>query len=211
MLSRSVPVAFDTTTLSLFSKQLLNCPKFKLNYKPQVKEAAVLVPLCVVQGKPSILFTVRNLNMRTHCGEISFPGGKEDPEDTSLEYTALRETEEEVGIKPSSIDVLGCYSTLPNKTGALRVHPYVGFVKCDNPEELLNKFNHDEVASVFTLPIDYLTDPKVREVKQFRDSKHKYTVFKVPDSIEQGEKEIWGLTSFILDGVLRKIIPEHYS
>lgn len=147
-----------------------------------------------------------------------------------MEYTALREAEEEVGIKPSSVDILGCYSTLPNKTGALRVHPYVGFVRCENPEELLSKFNHDEVASVFTLPIDYLTDPKVREVRQFRDSKHKYTVFKVPDSIEQGEKEIWGLTSFILDGkacmnifgflkhtnvlligVLRKIIPEHYS
>lgn len=70
MLSRSVPIAFDTTTLALFSKRLLNPAKFKLNYKPDVKDAAVLVPLCVVEGKPSILFTVRNINMRTHSGEI---------------------------------------------------------------------------------------------------------------------------------------------
>jgi nudix motif 8 len=108
----------------------------------------------------------------------------------------LRETTEEIGIEPSKIDILGQYSALPNKTGSLRVHPYVGFIK-DQVD--LNKFNPDEVASVFTLPIDYLIKPEIREIKQFRDSKHKYTVFKVPEHIE-GEKEIWGLTSFILDG-----------
>lgn len=70
MLSRTAPILFDTTTLSLFSKRLLNCPRFKLKYAPNVKEAAVLVPLCIVQGKPSVLFTVRNEHMRTHQGEI---------------------------------------------------------------------------------------------------------------------------------------------
>jgi nudix motif 8 len=99
------------------------------------------------------------------------------------------------------VDILGCYSSLPNKTGSLRVHPYVGFIKGEE-KDLLNNFNPEEVSSVFTLPIEYLVDPKIREVKQFRDSNHKYTVFKVPDHIE-GEKEIWGLTSFILDGKAR--------
>ncbi|GAN03471.1 nudix hydrolase 3 [Mucor ambiguus] len=206
MLSRSVPIAFDTTTLSLFSKRLLTSPKFKLNYKPNVKDAAVLVPLCVVEGKPSILFTVRNINMRTHSGEISFPGGKTDESDSSTQFTALRETKEEIGIDAESIDILGCYSALPNKTGSLKVYPYVGFIK-DQVD--LTKFNPDEVSSVFTLPIDYLIQPEVRQLKQFRESKMKYTEFKVPDHIE-GEKQIWGLTSFILDGVLRKIMPEYY-
>jgi nudix motif 8 len=63
-------LVFDTTTLSLISKRLLNCPKFKLDYKTNVKDAAVLMPLCISQGKPSVLFTVRNINMRTHRGEI---------------------------------------------------------------------------------------------------------------------------------------------
>lgn len=72
---------------------------------------------------------------------------------------------------------------------------------------MLNRFNTDEVSSVFTLPIEYLVDPKIREIKQFRDSKHKYTVFKVPEHIE-GEKKIWGLTSFILDGkyILKSVV-----
>ncbi|CAO3672051.1 unnamed protein product [Rhizopus stolonifer] len=144
MLSRTAPLILDTATLSLFSKRLQNSPKFKLNYQPDVKEAAVLVPFCVVQSKPSILFTVRNMNMRTHRGEISFPGGKQDPTDESLEYTALRETEEEIGISPRSIDTLGCYSPLPNKTGSLRVHPYVGFIKDEHVD--LTKFNPDETS-----------------------------------------------------------------
>lgn len=72
MISRAAPIVFDTTTLSLFSKRLLNCPKFKLHYKKDVKEAAVLVPLCIAEGKPSVMFTVRNMNMRTHRGEIRY-------------------------------------------------------------------------------------------------------------------------------------------
>jgi nudix motif 8 len=93
---------------------------------------------------------------------------------------------------------LGCYSPLPNKTGSLKVHPYVGFIRNPIEPENLN-FNPDEVSHVFTLPLEYLVNPDVRSVKQFRESKHKYTVFKVPGDF-QGEKEIWGLTSFILDG-----------
>lgn len=109
----------------------------------------------------------------------------------------MRETQEEVGIDPSQVDILGEYSALPNKTGSLRVHPYVGFIK---GEVDLHRFNQDEVSSVFTLPIEYLISKEVREIKQFRESKLKYPVFKVPDHIE-GEREIWGLTSFILDGM----------
>ncbi|KAG0932166.1 hypothetical protein G6F32_011464 [Rhizopus arrhizus] len=162
---------FSTSTLLLFSRRLLNYPTFKLKYQPNVKEASVLMPLCIVDDKPSVLFTVRNMNMRTHRGEISFPGGKQDPTDESLEGTALRETFEEIGYPP---------------------------------------FNPDEVSRVFTLPVEYLIDRKNREIKQFRNSSIKYPVFKVPNDIQEGEKEIWGLTSFILDGVFRKIIPKHY-
>lgn len=65
-------LALDTKTLQLFSRRLLNCPKYKFTYKPNVREAAVLMPLCNVDGKPSVLFTVRNLNLRTHRGEIRY-------------------------------------------------------------------------------------------------------------------------------------------
>lgn len=126
-----------------------------------------------------------------------------DESDPSTQFTALRETKEEIGIDAESIDILGCYSALPNKTGSLKVYPYVGFIK-DQVD--LTKFNPDEVSSVFTLPVDYLIQPEVRQLKKFRESKMTYTEFKVPDHIE-GEKQIWGLTSFILDG---KSAKEHY-
>lgn len=130
-----------------------------------------------------------------------------DTTDESLESTALRETFEEIGYPPQSIDILGRYSAVPNKTGSLRVHPFVGFIK--DKEIDLTRFNPDEVSRVFTLPVEYLIDRKNREIKQFRNSSIKYPVFKVPDDIQEGEKEIWGLTSFILDGnsceLIRKV------
>lgn len=130
-----------------------------------------------------------------------------DTTDESLEGTALRETFEEIGYPPQSIDILGRYSAVPNKTGSLRVHPFVGFIK--DKEIDLTRFNPDEVSRVFTLPVEYLIDRKNREIKQFRNSSIKYPVFKVPDDIQEGEKEIWGLTSFILDGnsceLIRKV------
>lgn len=126
-----------------------------------------------------------------------------DPHDPSLQHTALRETFEEVGIEPSSIDILGNYSTLPNKTGSLRVHPFLGYIKDPISSIKDLNYNKDEVSSVFSLPIDYLTRPDIREIRQFRHTQVKYPVFKVPSEIEreiEGENEIWGLTSFILDG-----------
>ncbi|CAO3595981.1 unnamed protein product [Absidia cylindrospora] len=202
MLSRSIPLIFDRQTISLFEKRLSKPPTYKFKYKSDAKNAAVLLPLCIVDKKPSVLFTVRNLNMRTHRGEISFPGGK-------AENTALRETTEEIGIQPSAIDILGRYSTVPNKTGSLRVHPFVGLIRQELDPTTL-KFNPDEVSSVFSLPLDYLLQPEIRELRGFRDSQHKYTVFKVPDYLEGEEREIWGLTSFIMDGVFRKILQGVY-
>ena len=87
------------------------------------------------------------------------------------------------------------------------MHPFVGFIK--DKEIDLTRFNPDEVSRVFTLPVEYLIDRKNREIKQFRNSSIKYPVFKVPNDIQEGEKEIWGLTSFILDGnsceLIRKV------
>ncbi|KAG0180437.1 nudix (nucleoside diphosphate linked moiety X)-type motif 8 [Apophysomyces sp. BC1021] len=193
-----MPIKFDVKTLDLFRRRLLNCPNYKFRYQPDAKNASVLMPLCVVNKEPSILFTIRNKAMRTHQGEISFPGGKADLTDHSLEDTALRETWEEVGIKPSAIDVLGCYSTLPNKTGSLRVHPFVGFIK-DPVDPAQIRFNPDEVSRVFSLPLEYLLRPDVRQMRGFRETKHKYAVFKVPEHIGK-DLEVWGLTSYILDG-----------
>ncbi|KAF9426425.1 hypothetical protein BGZ94_006535 [Podila epigama] len=168
-----------------------------------VREAAVFMPLCIVKGVPSVLFTVRANNMRSHRGECSFPGGKRDPSDPSCLATALREMEEEVFIRPDQVEVLGEYPAMPNKDCTIRVQPYVGFIRqpIDDLSEI--QFNKDEVQKVFSVPIEDLLNPEKRtNLVRFRDSKYMYPVYHV----EHEDCTVWGLTAFILDGVLRRIL-----
>ncbi|GJJ74795.1 nudix motif 8 [Entomortierella parvispora] len=171
-----------------------------------LREAAVFMPLCIVKGVPSVLFTMRSSRLRNHRGECSFPGGKRDKSDPSLLFTALREMQEEIFIAPSEVEILGEYTPMPNKDCTMRVQPIIGLLKA--PIEDVEKdirFNTDEVQKVFTIPIQDLLDDKKREgnMVRFRDSKYMYPVF------QTGDKDdgciVWGLTAFILDGVLRRM------
>ncbi|KAK9719966.1 hypothetical protein K7432_004450 [Basidiobolus ranarum] len=172
---------------------------FKYDTSKTLAEAAVLVPFCIVDGKPSILFTVRSSNMNSHKGEVSFPGGKKDPEDKSLLATALRETHEEVYIPSEDIQTLGQHATLPNRTLTMKVYPFVGFIKKPIvPQDV--KYNPHEVSGVFTLTLEQLLDPKRRSLKKFRGMSYSIPVFKGPEELGV---DVWGLTAFILEGVLK--------
>ncbi|KAF9960696.1 hypothetical protein BGZ72_006266 [Mortierella alpina] len=142
--------------------------------------------------------------MRNHRGEVSFPGGKRDPEDKTVLDTALREMEEEISIFRDQVQVLGECAALPNKDGNMTVHPFVGIIK--EPIEDLQTilYNKDEVQKVFTVPFQDLVDPEKRSMVRFRNSEFMYPTWK----IEQEKVVIWGLTAFILDGVLRRIAEE---
>lgn len=72
-----------------------------------LKESAVLVPLCWKDGEPIILVTKRSMNVEHHKGEISFPGGRAEPSDPDLFFTALREADEEIGLDPADVEILG--------------------------------------------------------------------------------------------------------
>ncbi|KAF9431521.1 hypothetical protein BGZ76_000200 [Entomortierella beljakovae] len=139
--------------------------------------------------------------MRNHRGEVSFPGGKRDLEDKTVLDTALRELEEEISIPRDRIEVLGEYSSMPNKDCTMKVHPFVGIIK--DPIEDISSivFNKDEVDRVFTVPMQDLVNPEKRSMVRFRNSKFLYPVW----NIENEDITIWGLTAFILDGVLRRI------
>ncbi|RUS23523.1 hypothetical protein BC938DRAFT_475007 [Jimgerdemannia flammicorona] len=186
-------ITFDPSALDLFRERLASpsvIPPINFKYTEDVKEAAVLIPLCVVDGRASVLFTVRSGTMRRHKGEVRYL------EDPTLLFTALRETEEEISIPPSAIDILGESYALSNHERSLRVHPFVGFVR----EPLVVsqiQFNPHEVESVFALSLDYLLDPSNRTLVPFRDSGVSYPVFKTPAEVGV---EVWGLTAFILDG-----------
>ncbi|RUS15972.1 hypothetical protein BC937DRAFT_91745 [Endogone sp. FLAS-F59071] len=218
-------VTFDNLTLDLFRARLADPnvgPQVRFKYADNVKEAAILVPLCVVDGKASVLFTLRSGNMRSHKGEISLvpsdhnmfwpsissrPSKKKfnlaiypilDPEDPTLLSTALRETQEEISLPSSAIDILGESQPVPDKSRTLRVHPFVGFVR--DPVILQSVvFNPSEVQRVFAIDMDHLLNPANRKMIKFRDSKIMYPSIKTPEDLGI-DGDVWGLTAFVLDG-----------
>ncbi|MEK9671192.1 MAG: CoA pyrophosphatase [Rhodospirillaceae bacterium] len=120
----------------------------------RLTSAAVLVPLVERDGEITTLFTQRTSHLASHAGQISFPGGRAEPEDTSPEDTALRETEEEVGLTRDRIHIIGRLDEYITRTG-YSVTPVVGLVQ--PPFDI--KPDPFEVESVFEVPLAFLMDP----------------------------------------------------
>lgn len=117
------------------------------------RPAAVLIPLAYTDGDWQVLFTRRADTVEHHKGQVSFPGGAADPEDTSPEYTALREAEEEIGLQPSDVHVLGRLGEMLTVTN-FHVTPVVGVF----PWPYTFKVHTVEVGRVFTMPLAWLAD-----------------------------------------------------
>ncbi len=109
--------------------------------------AAVLIPI-VCRPEPTLLLTRRSDHLRKHAGQVAFPGGKADPQDSSLIETALRETEEEVAIPASAVHVLGQLAPLDSSSG-FQVTPIVGLI----PDNITFHGNEEEVAGLFEIPL----------------------------------------------------------
>jgi len=152
--------------------------------------AAVLVPIYVKDQK--LLFTKRTENLTHHQGQISFPGGRFDDSDGNLIETALRETEEEVGIKRESIHVLGSLNPLLS-TSMHYVYPLVAFI--DEDVELV--INPEEVQETFFADIQQLLLPENNLSGTFANQEYMY--FNV------GKYKIWGLTHLILTDLLTRL------
>ncbi|WWC59534.1 uncharacterized protein I303_102090 [Kwoniella dejecticola CBS 10117] len=144
------------------------------------KESAILIPLMNIRDEPHILMEVRNKSLRVHAGEISFPGGKADKSDESLIHTALRETQEELSIPPSHVEILGMLEPAYSLGNKSRVWPFVGFIHSDPqpfpsiPQTLpslpLDSIipNPEEVSSIVSLPLSALRDPSKLSIHYFR-------------------------------------------
>jgi 8-oxo-dGTP pyrophosphatase MutT (NUDIX family) len=138
-----------------------------------LKEAAVLAPLFWRGGEPWVYLTMRPLTMRKHPGQISFPGGAKDPADLTPLHTALREANEELGIPPDSVEVLGMLGGMPTVT-SYYVTPFVGVV----PAALKLKPNAVEIAEVIEAPLLRLRAEKrviyeaPRDVYVWDDAQH---------------------------------------
>jgi 8-oxo-dGTP pyrophosphatase MutT (NUDIX family) len=112
------------------------------------RPSAVLAPLFERGGEVHVLVVLRAQGMRDHSGQMAFPGGKFDPVDDSLLATALREAQEEIGLAPDGVDVLGALDDFATTTGFV-ITPYVGWIR----EDVVLSPNASEVARVIATPI----------------------------------------------------------
>ncbi|XP_062575793.1 mitochondrial coenzyme A diphosphatase NUDT8-like isoform X2 [Saccostrea cucullata] len=174
------------------------------------KKAAVLVPLCTVNGQPSLLFMVRSNLIPTHRGEVSFPGGMMDDTDQDLIETALRETQEEIGLNIAREDVWGSLQSLPSRDGKNLVTPIIASVG-ELEKHKLN-LNKAEVENVFTRTVSSLCDSKNVGSTQFRRGKlpSLQSGYTLPVFLG-GEHRIWGLTAVVLHMFLPVLAPGLYK
>lgn len=160
-----------------------------LEMVPTLREAAVLVPLIDREEGPTLLLTQRTAHLAAHAGQVSFPGGGVEPHDDDAVATALRETEEEIGLSRRHIDVLGRLDTYITRTG-FRVVPVVARVR--PPFTLIPDPN--EVDAVFEVPLSFILNPasRVREARDYNGALRHFWAF------PYGERYIWGATAGML-------------
>ncbi len=154
-----------------------------------LKPAAILLPI-IEREEPSILLTKRSDNMPTHAGQISFPGGRVHAGDASLVETALRELEEETGIRREFVAVAGFLDPYETVNSGFMILPVVGFVR----EGFTLHVNASEVAEIFEVPLEYLCDPKNRS----RMSVERQGVMREFHTIPFAGHTIWGATAEII-------------
>lgn len=162
------------------------------------KKAAVLIPLCIVDGKMSLLYTLRAANLKSHRGQVSFPGGMQDLTDSSLEETALRECHEELGVESADVEVWGCGNNIVTRADT-SVTPIVGHISKELILDTLN-INHSEVEEVFVVSVEDLCNPKSLGHTQFKGA-YSTPVF------TGGKRRIWGLTGVITHLFLKSLLP----
>lgn len=160
-------------------------------------DAAVLVALYLDGGRMHAVFTKRREDLRRHPGEISFPGGRHDDTDPDLLTTALREAEEEIGLPPAAVQVLGALQPTPTIATGYAIYPFVGLIEAG----LAWTLSAREVAAVLELALDDLREGYARRRLLRRGVPIRTDTYIVGDDL------IWGATARILADLFERIGP----
>ena len=157
--------------------------------QPPLVPAAVLVPLLDHGDRITVLLTQRAADLRAHAGQISFPGGRIESDDAHPEAAALREAEEEIGLPPPSVELVGRLDTYEVRTG-FEITPVVGFVEPGFDMVL----DPGEVADIFEVPLEFILDPAnhERHSRLFQGKRRFFYVLPFED------RYIWGATAGML-------------
>jgi 8-oxo-dGTP pyrophosphatase MutT (NUDIX family) len=166
----------------------------RLDTEVPPRPSAVLVPLYDHDGEAWVVLTRRAAHMRSHSGEVSFPGGGQEPGDVDLVATALREAQEETGLHPGSVEIIGELDHLATVTSRSFIVPFVG-VLLARPELTPHA---DEVAAILHVPLSELLAEEVfREERWGTEAMHRPIVF-----FELVGDTVWGATAAMLRQLL---------
>jgi 8-oxo-dGTP pyrophosphatase MutT (NUDIX family) len=163
---------------------------------PGNKDAAVLVPL--YRDPLTAVFTERRADLPHHAGEISFPGGTQDEPDEDLRVTALREAEEEIGLPPSAVEIVGALPPVGTFVTGYRIFPFVGTIERGH----VWKPAEAEVAAVLEFGLsDLVAGHRMKRLLR------KGVPIKTPTYTVDGHL-IWGATARIVKSLLERLAPE---
>lgn len=181
---------------SVLKTELIPTEIWQASGHDEFRPAAVLTPLFWQDNQIHVLLTKRSEQLKHHPGQVSFPGGGFDQVDTTIRQAAIRETEEEIGIDASFIEVVGYLDDIETNTG-FYVTPFVGILK----DGFKVKINEDEVSEVFSVPLSFFCDENNRQTKSanYKGQELNYYVYEYKGYM------IWGVTAEIIVKFVNKI------
>jgi 8-oxo-dGTP pyrophosphatase MutT (NUDIX family) len=161
----------------------------------QHRAAAVLIPI-TDRAEPGVILTQRPTWLRSHAGQVAFPGGKVDDTDENSIFAALREAEEELNIPPARVEVIGVADTYYSGSG-YSIAPVVGII----PPDLELQPNPQEVEEWFEVPLAFLLDPanSIKKETSWNGQQRSYY------DMQWGERRIWGVTAGIIANLVRRL------